>query len=266
MFFKREGIPEEGDLVLCTVKKILFHSVFVSLDEYRVLEGMVHISEVAPGRIRNLRDYIRENKQIICKVLRIDRQKGHIDLSLRRVNPSARAKKLTEYKQEEKAEKILEQVAKRMNTTLADIYDKAGKKIIESYGLLSPCLHDLVLNGDQALKQLNIPENYSKVIVEVVKEKISLPEVKVSGYLNIQNFSDKGVILIRDALAKAMDFAKKSSIDASITYISAPSYKLDVKATEYKSAEDRMRKIVDFVIKAATAAGGSADFSEKQAN
>lgn len=118
MFFKRESLPEEGDLVLCTVKKILFHSVFVSIDEYKELEGMVHISEVAPGRIRNLRDYIRENKQIVCKVLRIDRQKGHIDLSLRRVNPSARSKKLNEYKQEEKAEKILEQVAKGLTLRL----------------------------------------------------------------------------------------------------------------------------------------------------
>lgn len=69
--------------------------------------------------------------------------------------------------------------------------------------------------------------------------------------------------MIKDALIKAIDFAKKNGIDAGITYISAPLYKLDVKATEYKSAEDRMSKIVDFVIKEVTSAGGVADFSEK---
>ena len=57
MFYKKQGFPEESELVLCTVKKILDHSVFVGLDEYNNLEGMIHISEVSPGRIRNIRDH-----------------------------------------------------------------------------------------------------------------------------------------------------------------------------------------------------------------
>src|SRR3989338_11129087 len=121
MFYKKEGKPESGELVLCTVKKILYHSVFVSLDEYQNIEGMVHISEIAPGRIRNLRDYVKEGKRIVCKVLKIHKEKGHIDLSLRRVNQSQRIRKNTEYKQEIRAEKILENVAKELNTTLDDI-------------------------------------------------------------------------------------------------------------------------------------------------
>ena len=35
MFYKKQGIPENGEVVICTVKKILFHSVFVDIDEYR---------------------------------------------------------------------------------------------------------------------------------------------------------------------------------------------------------------------------------------
>src|SRR3989344_2821655 len=108
MLYKKPGRPEEGDLVLCTVKRILYHSVFVSIDEYSNLEGMVHISEIAPGRIRNLRDYVKEGKRIVCKVLKIDAQTGNIDLSLRRVGTGLRMKKVAEYKQEEKAEKLLE--------------------------------------------------------------------------------------------------------------------------------------------------------------
>lgn len=264
MFFKRDGFPGEGDLLLCTVKKILFHSVFVSIDEYRVLEGMVHISEVAPGRIRNLRDYVREGKQIICKVIRVDDKKGHVDLSLRRVNPSARSKKLNEYKQEERAEKILEQAAKRLGADLADAYKKAGEKIIGHYGLLTPGFYDVLANGDKVLSSIKVPDDYAKAIAEVVREKMTLPEVTISGYLNLQSFSDKGVLVIKDALAKATDFAKKNSINAEITYIGAPLYQLNVKSSDYKSAEEKRDVIVNLIVKEMLSAGGTASFSEKK--
>ena len=94
MFYKREGILEQDEIVLCKVTKIYPNSVFVQLLEYND-SGMVHISEVSPGRIRNLRDYVSIGRQIVCKVLRIDRERGHIDLSLRRVNSNQRKEKTT---------------------------------------------------------------------------------------------------------------------------------------------------------------------------
>jgi translation initiation factor 2 alpha subunit (eIF-2alpha) len=72
---------EEGTVVLCTVTKIVGTSVFVKLDDYNK-EATIITSEIAPGRIRNLRDYVVPNKKIVCKILRID-NKGQIDLSLR---------------------------------------------------------------------------------------------------------------------------------------------------------------------------------------
>ena len=89
MLYKREGLPETDEIVLCKVTKIFPNSVFAELVEYRD-SGMIHISEVSPGRIRNLRDYVSVGRQIVCKVLRIDRERGHIDLSLRRVNSNQR--------------------------------------------------------------------------------------------------------------------------------------------------------------------------------
>src|SRR3989344_570630 len=129
MFYKKKGKPEVGDTVICTVNKILYHSVFVSIDDYENLEGMIHISEIAPGRIRNLRDYVVEGKKIVCSVLNINPQ-GNIDLSLRRVNTAQMVNKLKDYKQEEKAEKLLEQIGKEFKMNISKVYDVIGYKII----------------------------------------------------------------------------------------------------------------------------------------
>ena len=64
MLYRRLGFPEDGELVLCTVTKVQSHSVFVRLDEFDK-GGMIHISEVSPGRIRNIRDFVIEDKIIL---------------------------------------------------------------------------------------------------------------------------------------------------------------------------------------------------------
>jgi len=68
MLLKKTGFPEDEELVLCTVTGINPHSVFCTLDEYGGRTGMIHISEVAPGRIRNIREYVTKGKKVVCKV------------------------------------------------------------------------------------------------------------------------------------------------------------------------------------------------------
>jgi len=72
MLLKKEGFPEEDELVMCTITKVQFHSVFANLDDYGK-NGMIHISEVSPGRIRNIRDFVKEGKKVVCKVLELIR-------------------------------------------------------------------------------------------------------------------------------------------------------------------------------------------------
>ncbi len=111
MLAKKQGLPEEDELVLCTVTSVQHHSVFVNLDEYGKT-AMIHISEVAPGRIRNIRDYVKEGKVVVCKVLKIN-ERGNVDISLRRVTEAQRRAKINQIKQGQKIEKIVEVTARK---------------------------------------------------------------------------------------------------------------------------------------------------------
>ena len=80
---------EVGDLVLCTVDRVVGTVVFVKIEgQGKEVEGSITFSEVAPGRIRNIRDYVVPKKKIVCKILRM--LNGNIDLSLRRVTQKER--------------------------------------------------------------------------------------------------------------------------------------------------------------------------------
>lgn len=260
MFYKKENFPEEGEVVSCTVKKILYNSIFAELDEYINKEGMIHISEIAPGRIRNIRDYVKEGKKIICKVLRVNKEKGHIDLSLRRVSLSMRKNKITEYKQEQKAEKILETLAKELKTNLENIYKKIGYKIIEKYGLLNPCFQEVVIKNESILADLKSDERLTKLLVKIVKEKIKPPSVKISASLILKSNAPNGIEIIKQSLKKATDFAAERKYQLKFSYTGAPKYKITVIATDYKTAEKAIEETANLAISTIKENGGTGEF------
>ncbi|MEM3401878.1 MAG: S1 RNA-binding domain-containing protein, partial [Candidatus Hadarchaeales archaeon] len=140
MVRRRAEWPSAGELVLCTVTKIFPQGAFVSLDEYGGKEGMVHISEVASGWIKNIRDHIKEGQKVVCKVLFSDPERRSVDLSIRRVKDSERRWKVERLKLEQRAEKLLELVAQKLGKTLDEAYAEAGFPLQEKFGDLYAAL------------------------------------------------------------------------------------------------------------------------------
>ncbi len=260
MLLKREGFPEEEELVLCTVTRIHFHSVFVQLDEYG-RTGLIHISEVSPGRIRNIRDFVVEGKKIVCKILRVNKEKGHIDLSLRRVNENQKRTKISEIKQEQLAEKIVEYVAKSLNMEHKGLYEELTNKIFKKYDSLYPCFGDIANNKD-VLAELAVPEKIAKLLTESIKQRIKKEEVHVGGELKLTSYKPDGVEIVKDALKKAEDIGKEST---TISYKGAGKYKVSVKSSNYKDAEKILEKLANAAINYVEKQGGEGKFARQEA-
>ncbi len=257
MLLKRKGWPEEGELAICTVTKITGNCVFVNLDEYNK-SGMIHISEVSPGRIRNLRDFVKEGRVVICKILKIDEQKGHIDLSLRRVSESMRRKKNEEIKQEQKAEKIVEMVAHNLKVDARKLYEAVAPKILEKYDFLYNAFEDVALKGG-SLADLGVDKKYAKALDEAVKQKITPPEVSITGTFTLLTYAPDGVRVIKTALKPAEE---KEGV--SVKYLGKGQYLISVKDEDYKSAEKTLRPLVENAISYVEKHDGMASFERKE--
>ena len=240
MLYKKQGMPDEDEIVLCTVTAVHHHSVFAKLDDYGKT-GMIHISEVSPGRIRNLRDYVVEGKKIVCKVLRIDKQKGHIDLSLRRVNENIRRNKIDEIKQEQRAEKLIEGLAKKLNKDVKEIYPEISDKILKKYEYIHQCFND-VANNRVSLEKVGINEKTARELTEIIRERIKPTIVEIKGNLNLKSYDPNGIEIIKKTLKKLKNIGKES---IAIQYLGAGKYGVKVKAKNYKEAEKILKKSVD---------------------
>ena len=258
MLFKKQGFPEENDLVLCTVTSVQFHSVFVDLDEYGK-SGMIHISEVSPGRIRNIRDFVKEGKKIVCKVLRINQEKGYIDLSLRRVNESEKRRKIDGVKREQNAEKIIEIAAGKIGLKTEEMYREISEKAADNYSSLY-LFFESVSKDEKELDKIGIDKKYSKVLEETIKQRIKPSEVEVKGRLKLSTFAPDGIEIIKDCLKKAEESSKGK---VKINYLGSGMYRLMVNAGDYKEAEKLMKNAADTAISLFAKHNGTAEFTRE---
>ena len=101
---KKKGSPSRGELVICRIRKIYPNSVTAELTEYG-MTGMIHVSEVASRWVRNIREFLKENQYVICRVIGVDGES--IQLSAKRVRYEEKTARMNEFKRERKAEKLL---------------------------------------------------------------------------------------------------------------------------------------------------------------
>ncbi len=252
--------PEEGELVVCSVANVKNFGAFVTLDEYDNKEGFIHIAEVSSGWIKYIRDYVREGQKVVCKVLRVDKEKGHIDLSLKAVNEHQRREKIQEWKNEQKAENLLAIVAQRIGKTPEACWQEFGYDLLDAFGTLYRAFEECVLD-ERALEEEGFKGPWTKAFVEVARENIVPPYVTIDGYLEATDYAPDGAVHLREALLKAAK--EDGSVTVKVQYIGAPRYRLVVRAPDYKTAEDEMQKAVARVAKVLEAKGGEVKFHRK---
>jgi len=243
MYYKHEGLPEEDEIVFCKVTKIFPNSVFVDLIEYND-SGMIHISEISPGRIRNIRDYVSVGRQVVCKVLRIDRVKGHIDLSLRRVNTHQRREKLDEIKSETKAETLIKNLAKKLKLEALPLYKQISKEVFKEYSHLFLFFKDIAA-GEVTIAEMDIDKKIATELETVVKERFKEPKVIFQGEIFLQTFDSEGLDKVKDTLTKI----EKVSPNLVVTYLGAGRYKFVLEERDIKLAESLIKKIQEILEK-----------------
>ncbi len=248
--------PDEGELVVCTVQNVKNFGAFVTLDEYDNKEGFIHIRDVATGWIKYIRDHVREGQKIVCKVLGVDSTKGHIDLSLKSVNEHQRREKIQQWKNENKAEKLMEIVAERLGKGTQQCYEEFGFELMEKYGTLYGAFEQCAANSE-SLKENEFEGPWTEVFVQVARENVTPPFVQIDGYLELTCPLPDGVDHIRNSLLDGMG---SSTEKVKIQYVGAPRYRVLLTAPDYKAAEEEMKRVTDGIIASLKHCGGQGAF------
>ena len=260
---KYSGWPDPGELVVGKIEEIEDFGVFVDLQEYEDKQGLIHISEVASGWIKNVRDHVREGQIAVCKVLDVDESAQQIDLSLKDVNDHQRSDKIQDWKNEQKADNWME-IA--FGEEIDDeLYTAVANELLAAHGSLYDGFEQAAIHGEEALENTDLSDEEIEAIVDTARENVSVPYVTVSGYVDLSNPSPSGVDGIKTALSAAEGNGEvPDEVELEVTYVGAPEYRLKVKAPNYKTAEDQLESSADRAISAIEGEGGTGEYHRER--
>jgi translation initiation factor 2 subunit 1 len=254
--------PEVGDLVIATIEIVTDYGAYAKLDEYNK-RGLLHVSEISSSWIRNIRDFVREGQKVVLKVLRVDLEKGHIDLSLRRVTKREKIEKIKSWKKERKADALLRGVAEKVGLPVEEVYEKAGAAIDVKYGLYEG-FEKAVKEGTEVLTKIGVPEDLAKAFTEVAQERIHIKMVMVKGTLEIRCSKPNGVKLIQESFLNAKKAEKARDANIRFYVVAAPKYSVEVMADNWKRAEEVLQKVAQEVVTNIVKAGGQGTFRREK--
>ncbi len=234
------GLPEPGEIVVSTVREITSHGIYVNLDQYDGMNGFLHVSEISTGWVRNIERVAKPQQKLVLKVIRADRIRKEIDLSLRQVTNEERRAKVIDWKREEKAIAIMNAVKKKMEFDDEKLRSYVGA-LEEQFGSLYEALEAAAKKGEKALAPLNLPHDVAETIAESAAEKIVPPKYEIGALVEVSSRAPDGIEQVKKTLLAA---SNSSSAEIRITYAGAPRYRVRITADDYKQAE----KVLDSVL------------------
>ena len=116
---------KEGDIVIGKVRDVTNTITSVELEDGS--EATIISSEIAPGRIKHMRQFVVPNKTIVCKILEISGNR--INASLRRVNSKEKKEVMQKFKQKQA-------IAVAFNQILGENAKKVQEKILKDFETL----------------------------------------------------------------------------------------------------------------------------------
>lgn len=229
-------------MVMVQVKSIAEMGAYVSLLEYGGIEGMILLSELSRRRIRSVQKLIKVGRQEPVMVLRVDKEKGYIDLSKRRVSPEDVAKCEERFAKSRMVHSIMRHVAETCGADLDQLYGEVGWPLYRMYGHCYDAFRAMIPDPEVVLKRLrdevhngnNPPVLTPEVldgILKNIRRRMTPQPIKIRADVEMTCFAYDGVEHIR----AAMKAAQSSSVDGcevSMKLVAPPLYVLTTQTLD----------------------------------
>jgi translation initiation factor 2 subunit 1 len=259
--FYENKYPEIESVVMVNVRNIADMGAYVSLMEYNNIEGMILLSELSRRRIRSIHKLIRVNRNEVVMVLRVDKDKGYIDLSKRRVSPEDVAACEDRFNKAKAVHGVLRHLAERRKLYLEDLYEKIGWPLYKKYGHAYDAFK-LVISDDKnagdPFEDIDVPQDMKDELRSYILRRLAPQPIKIRSDIEVSCFTYEGIDAIREALFAGMALSKDNA-QIKIKLIAPPIYVLSTMTLEKEVGIAHLQSAIDVIREKITEKGGKMD-------
>ena len=214
--------------------------------EYNDIEGFIASSDYSRKRIRSVKKLMRVGKQEVLQVLRVDEEKGYVDLSKKLLTAKDIEVCSERFEKSKIVNGILRRLAETKEQKLMDIYEQFGWALYEgedghAYDVLQNSLLDASI-----LDKYKIPKDCQEELMAIVKHRMSTNPVKVEAEINLTCFGIDGVEALKAALLVARELGTEET-PIVVTVKASPVYTLSCTHIDKSVAVEMLNKAIDAV-------------------
>lgn len=236
IYLYKEKLPKVGEIVYVKVTQVNDTSATVQLLEYGNSEGIIPYTEVTKRRVRSMGKFIKVGKSEAAQVIRIDEQKGYIDLSKKQVIPAEGEECKARYSKASSVRSVVCHAAEMckipaetaMELIAYPLYSKEPGK--DAWAWLQE------LNETKDVERILGPirseyDEFIKVLLDTLANMMRRKVLNLSANVDMTCNGFDGVGTIRDVLLIAQNFGegKEPKINISVMITGPPSYSLRVR-------------------------------------
>jgi translation initiation factor 2 subunit 1 len=147
---------------------------------------------------------INVGRQEVALVLRVDKDKGYIDLSKRRVSPEDVEAIEERFNKSKSAHSIMRNMATTQKRDVEDLYESFGWELASEYGHLLDAFKKLLTDGS-ILDKYTMSEDVKEALKKNVAMRLTPQPVKVRSDFEVTCFAYEGIDAVKAALMKGIE-------------------------------------------------------------
>lgn len=206
---------------------------------------MILASELSRRRIRSMNNVIRVGKIETCVVLRVDEDKGYIDLSKRRVNEEDIKVCQDRYNNAKQVHSIMARVASLTNNELETLYKRFGWDLYKRFGHAYEAFNRIVNGETGLLDRYNLEPTIVEALTSVIKHRLTPRPTTIRSTIEVTCFGYEGIDGIKAALRAGIAVGTEA-IPLKIRLLAPPQYVI----TTVSSNQAEAIKLVEQAIEA----------------
>jgi len=251
-----QELPNQDDLVVVRVNKVEEFGAYVTLLEYNNIEAMILSSEVSRKRIRSIHKHLRIGKQDVMQVLRVDKEKGYIDLSKKYVTEDDITAATDRFTKSKTVHSIMKHTAVTCNIPVIDLLQKVAWPLYDKYeddedetGHALDGLNKILLD-ESLVDEYELEPNVKECLLKEIKHRLAEQPFKIQAQIDVTCFTTEGITAIKEALTVGKGHAEEKNQKLEVNLLSTPTYRLITQCTDKQYGIDLINGAMG-VIKAA---------------
>lgn len=258
-FYEAE-MPELEDVVVVQVKRIVDMGAYVSLLEYDGQEGMMLLSELSKRRIRSVAKLLRVGRTEICMVLRVDKEKGYVDLSKRRVDPADATAKEESFAKAKAVHGIMRHVAQMNDIAVEELCTKVSWPLYAEYGDAHEAFRKHIngeinvwdkLDFSKPGEDLSDKQEKIKEDIDIhLKRRLVQQTLRLRSKFEVACSEYEGIDAIKEALMKGLE-TQKEDCEVKINLVAHPLFVLTCtckdKLRGFDAVNDSMKAVQEAI-------------------